>query len=59
MNEYIKDTIMVGVCAAAVFVIGVLCGMRVKNRDIKREAIAQGYAIYNPTNGNFQWKEAK
>ena len=27
-----------------------------ENRNLKTQAIERGYAIYNPTNGVWQWK---
>lgn len=44
-------------------VVGLSAGVVIKgcsnNSKWRNEAISHGHAIYNPTNGNFQWKETK
>lgn len=40
----------VGICA------GILFGAELERAGFKKEAVKQGYAEYNPTNGVWHWK---
>lgn len=43
---------------AVMFLVGMaICANQ--RETLKREAVERGHAHYNPTNGVWQWKEAK
>lgn len=52
-NNYV-DMVIGGVW---VLVVGVLLGIVITKHVYRQEAIDRGFAIYNPTNGIWQWKE--
>lgn len=41
---------------ALVFMLGMILGACIRDNALKKDAIRKGTAIYNPTNGAFQWK---
>lgn len=45
------------VLCVLIFALGVLVGAGIVSETFKRESIERGYAEYNSTNGNWQWKE--
>jgi len=49
--------ILMACLAAAMLVLAMTQCIAVKN--IKYEAVSRGYAIYNPTNGVWQWQPNK
>lgn len=44
-------------CIMFGFIFGLILGAIIRDTEIKRRAINHGAAIYNPTNGSFQWKQ--
>ncbi len=46
-------------CALLLFGWGIINGVEVGRKAMQTEAIEKGYAEYNATTGNWQWKESR
>lgn len=59
MNNEFKFGVVVCVCIVIVFWLDAAykAKERVHRVKFEQEAVQKGHAIYNPTNGIFQWKE--
>lgn len=59
MSELITEIISDLALAVVFLAMGLLIGANIAADSLHKEAIQRGYAIHNPTNGVWQWKEAK
>lgn len=60
MKNELVDAILKGVGLVCLVWIclfaGVSIGIEIAKDHFKKEAVDRGYAVYNPTNGIWQWK---
>ena len=54
-----NDTVAAWAALTGMLILLVGMTLCANQRDnLKKEAVTRGFAIYNPTNGNWQWKES-
>lgn len=54
-DEFPVETVVAAIIFVGALVIGIFIGLSSK-WTLKQEAIERGFAHYNPTNGEWQWK---